>query len=560
MSEHINAVLFDMGGTLRRTIRRSPAEKLRFVKQVMELINSTASPEEFAELLSARARAYRRWAQKNLIELNESDLWTKWMLPNFPAEKIEALALKLNHLWREATGKRVVFPETQETVLALYRRGYRLGLVSNTTSSVEAPRLLEDLKLAGCFEVVILSCEVGERKPSPGLLLKAIDRMGIRPEQCAYIGDRPNRDVAAARGAGFARTVILRDPRKPTTSPADPALMPDHFIGNLKELLDIFPALRTNKHPSSDEPVYDASLSTMWGIKKFAAFSDFLIASRRLGFAYIELNHQVAPTMLAGFDRKNGYRVSSVHEPCPAVISAEILKKQDLLISSPVEERRLEGVNSIKRSIDLAHELGAGTVVVHCGQIQADGLQENELRDLFECGLVGSPEYQEKKERFEKLRASLVGPCLQALRKSLPELLEHAGKLNIRLGLENRYHILDIPNVDEMGELLNLAGPDRLGFLYDFGHARALDRLGFYPNEHWLQRYGNRIIGVHIHDVVGVTDHRAPGLGELDFRCLASWLPKDAFRTLELQGHNSPEQIKNALKILVDSGCINRID
>ena len=93
----------------------------------------------------------------------------------------------------------------------------------------------------------------------------------------------------------------------------------------------------------------------------------------------------------------------------------------------------------------------------------------------------------------------------------------YAGRFGIRLGLENRYHYMDIPTPDELEQLLELAGPDRLGFIYDVGHAQALDRLGFFPHEEWLKRFASRMIGAHLHDVIGVNDHHAPGLGEIDF-------------------------------------------
>ena len=73
-----------------------------------------------------------------------------------------------------------------------------------------------------------------------------------------------------------------------------------------------------------------------------------------------------------------------------------------------------------------------------------------------------------------------------------------------------------------MDELLSLADSSQLGFIYDVGHAQALDRLGFYPHEDWLKRYSSRIFGTHLHDVIGVTDHYAPGLGEIDFKSIAS--------------------------------------
>jgi len=137
--------------------------------------------------------------------------------------------------------------------------------------------------------------------------------------------------------------------------------------------------------------------------------------------------------------------------------------------------------------------------------------------------------------------------------------LDFASRFEVRLGLENRYHLFDIPTQDEMAALLSLSEPEQLGFVYDVGHAMAMDRLGFYPNEMWLKRFGGRILGAHLHDVIGISDHYGPGLGEVDFRMVAGYLPKDAFRTIEVMSFNTPEQVKTGLKILVDTGCVNLI-
>jgi sugar phosphate isomerase/epimerase len=300
---------------------------------------------------------------------------------------------------------------------------------------------------------------------------------------------------------------------------------------------------------------YDASFSTMWANKKFPALDDFFIAARQMGFARVELNHQINSAMLTGIELDH-YQFSSVHEPCPADISTEMLKERDWLVSSPDEECRRQGVASIKRSIDLAQALGAGIVVMHSGIIQVDGSLENNLRALFEAGQVHSQGYLEIKNRLADIRDARAGVCLESVKKSLMELLEYAGRFGVRLGLENRYHYFDIPSLDEMGFLLGLAGPDQLGFVYDTGHAQALDRLGFYPHEEWLKRYASRMIGAHLHDAIGITDHLAPGLGEVDFDMVATYLPEDAFRTCEFQVVNTTEQVKAGLKFLVEHGCI----
>jgi HAD superfamily hydrolase (TIGR01549 family) len=482
------------------------------------------------------------------------------MLPDWPSDQVSRLAQQLSQLWRDATGKHIVFPETRETVLALFRRGYRLGLVSNTTSSVEVPRLLEELGLAGCFDAVILSCVVGIRKPDPSILLMAATRMGVRPEHCAYIGDQPRQDVAPARKAGFARTVILRDPKNPPGLLQDAALIPDHTIDNLKELLDLFPA-RSNtkaKRLEADDPVYDASLSTMWAKGNFSVLGDFLLAAERFGFSKIELNHQIDSGMLISVDLGK-YQISSIHEPCPADIPVETLKKHDWMISSAEEDCRQQGLAAVKSSIELAGKLGVQTVVVHAGHVSLDMILENKLRHLFQAGMTETAEFQETKYLMIERRLKLIGPSLEAVEKSLKELLLNASLHGVRLGLENRYHYFDIPTQDEMATLLNLAEPDRLGFIYDVGHAMAMDRLGFFPNEIWLKRFGGRIFGTHLHDVIGISDHYAPGLGEVDFRMVAGYLPKDSFRTMEVMSINTPEQVKTGLKKLVDTDCVNLI-
>jgi putative hydrolase of the HAD superfamily len=253
MTHPIEAILFDMGGTLRRTAKRTRDEKHQVMQRMMDLIGAQGSVDEFTRLLSGRAKAYKQWAEQTHIELNERDLWTKWMLPDFPVEQIVGMSVQLNQLYRDARGVRVIFPESREVILELFRRGYRLALVSNTTSSVEVPALLKEHEIIGCFETVILSTVVGKRKPDPSILLDATRHMGIASENCAYIGDRVDRDVAAARKAGFSKAVILRDPGKPEQEGSD--LAPDHLITNLRELLDIFRlAPSRNRLPSRMPP------------------------------------------------------------------------------------------------------------------------------------------------------------------------------------------------------------------------------------------------------------------------------------------------------------------
>lgn len=301
--------------------------------------------------------------------------------------------------------------------------------------------------------------------------------------------------------------------------------------------------------------LWNASLSTMWAMGNFRSLEDFFITARRLGFAGIELNHQVDPAMLAGIDLTR-YSISSIHEPCPAILSVATLKARDWFISSTQEENRKQGVISIKRSIDLASSLGTGAIVVHAGNVRSDWPHEKLLYDLFKTGRAGAPEYQELKSILAEERARLAGPRLETVQKSLLELLEYARPRGVQLGLENRYHYMDIPSLDEMGQLLALGRPDHLGFWYDVGHAQALDRLGFFPHAAWLQQYGMRMVGIHLHDVIGIQDHNAPGTGDVAYTQIADFIPANAVRTLEIKPGVPADQIQSSLQFLAQKGCI----
>ena len=66
---------------------------------------------------------------------------------------------------------------------------------------------------------------------------------------------------------------------------------------------------------------------------------------------------------------------------------------------------------------------------------------------------------------------------------------------------------------------------------------------------------------MHLHDVDGLTDHLAAGLGGIDWEMVARHLPPEALRTCEFQFSNSPEEVAAGLRWLEQIGCIdNRQD
>ena len=100
--------------------------------------------------------------------------------------------------------------ETAAVVLdELKRQGLIIAVISNT----EDGRLIESLEAAGIadrFDLLIDSHLVGYRKPDPAIFSLTLERLGLQPDETAYVGDSYAHDALAARAAGLRG--ILLDP------------------------------------------------------------------------------------------------------------------------------------------------------------------------------------------------------------------------------------------------------------------------------------------------------------------------------------------------------------
>jgi putative hydrolase of the HAD superfamily len=177
-----------------------------------------------------------------MIEASEKELWTRWMLPEWPPEKIAPLSGKLTRLWRDRDGRRVSRPDAKQVVIELSKRGYCLGIIANTITETEIPDWLEEEGLTPYFETVILSSIFRHRKPGPQIYLEAARRAGVDPARSVYVGDNPSRDILGTRRAGFGMAIILMEPDTLEKEPSTGDDEPDLIIHKLSELLDVLPA------------------------------------------------------------------------------------------------------------------------------------------------------------------------------------------------------------------------------------------------------------------------------------------------------------------------------
>jgi len=81
-----------------------------------------------------------------------------------------------------------------ETVRRVRAGGTQTGLLSNSWGTTRYPRDL----LGELFDVVVISAEVGMRKPGPEIYVLGADRLGLPPADCVFVDDLPGNLTPAA--------------------------------------------------------------------------------------------------------------------------------------------------------------------------------------------------------------------------------------------------------------------------------------------------------------------------------------------------------------------------
>jgi HAD superfamily hydrolase (TIGR01549 family) len=120
---------------------------------------------------------------------------------------------------------------------------YRLGLVSNFDYTPTVERILREAGLLDRFEAIIVSDAVGWRKPRAAIFETAFACMGVRPRECLFVGDRPEIDVAGAKGVGM--DVAWLNPERVPFPEGLPA--PDFDLPGLADLRTILEASQPDR-------------------------------------------------------------------------------------------------------------------------------------------------------------------------------------------------------------------------------------------------------------------------------------------------------------------------
>jgi putative hydrolase of the HAD superfamily len=215
----IKAILFDLDDTLLdRTLSLAEFVKQQHQRYKLEHVAYETYHRRFLEL-DERGYAAKPHVFQTLI--------TEFAVP----ASVEALLADFEQgAWTSCT----LLPDVAVVLAELRVRGYKLGVITNGEDWSQM-RKLRVTGLLPLLDLIVISGNEQVKKPDPLIFTRAAERLAVRPDECAFVGDHARNDIYGAGAVGM-KTVWYPGEQQ---WPAEQAIAPDYTIQSLGELLAI---------------------------------------------------------------------------------------------------------------------------------------------------------------------------------------------------------------------------------------------------------------------------------------------------------------------------------
>jgi sugar phosphate isomerase/epimerase len=292
------------------------------------------------------------------------------------------------------------------------------------------------------------------------------------------------------------------------------------------------------------------SFSTCWNSHRHTDGRAMLREIRELGFAFAELSHgtriSLLPGILEAVDAAE-IRVSSLHNFCPLPMGVSHAAPNLFQFSDERPRQRELARRHTLKTLEFAGRVKAPLVVLHCGSIEMKSYTDK-LLDLVARGDRETDRYRDLCAEVEERREAKKVKFLERTIESLKGLLPEAESRGIRLGIENRQALEELPLDSDFQFLFRQLASPNLVYWHDTGHAQIKENLGFLHHTMQLESLRDRLAGFHLHDVqFPGRDHCAPGSGTIDWAALKPLVKPEHVKVFEFGPSLSTEAVRNGV-------------
>jgi HAD superfamily hydrolase (TIGR01549 family) len=225
--EQIKAITFDLDGTLAQ----GALDSENYESALLDYLHRIGYSGGSATLNKSRQAMLERLRKSHAknIELRFDLLYSNLLFDlglDITQERLEYIEGLYNRFFRID-----IVPGVKEMLVDLSGR-YNLAIVSNAISNVSR-FALQKFDLAKYFDYIVLSRDLGVRKPDPEIFIFALRSMWIKGSEAVHVGDSLEDDVQGGKNAGL-KTVWIKGDEEVMN------IHPDFVISKVTELPSLF--------------------------------------------------------------------------------------------------------------------------------------------------------------------------------------------------------------------------------------------------------------------------------------------------------------------------------
>ena len=198
----LKAVTFDVGETLADGGLDLGTYQKKLLRYLTDL-GFEVGQERYQEVMRSALEDLRK-TRERLVEVKFEEFYSGVLkaLHVPPSPEIIGGIMKIY----SENFRMILKPHARDMLLEL-KKNYELGIISNSMSGLSRDFLARE-GLLGYFKVIVISRDVGVRKPSPEVFRRALELLGVEAREVAHVGNSLEEDVAGARAVGMPSVLL----------------------------------------------------------------------------------------------------------------------------------------------------------------------------------------------------------------------------------------------------------------------------------------------------------------------------------------------------------------
>jgi len=247
--KHFNIIFFDLGKTLlyfhgdsQDVFQKGKQMLSKTLKKKLPGLDETKFLADFdnsiTEYYRERDEGYVEYTTYKILERCLENHGYSHIPPKLLHNALEGMYSFSEKFWHPAE-------DTIPTLSLLRKQGYKIGIISNAGDAYNAHRLINRNHIRRYMDGILISAEIGVRKPAPLIFKMALDQLGGSPRDAVMVGDTLRADILGAKQVGMAAIWITRQADTPQNNEDRLTILPDASIPALKELPEVIADLAT---------------------------------------------------------------------------------------------------------------------------------------------------------------------------------------------------------------------------------------------------------------------------------------------------------------------------